>query len=131
MQLPQGLSIIGTAALLVAAFVVPGQWQSGQIRAEAQIGVLLSFLCVAFAAVAARSVTFGLKTFLSTLLMVGLGYLVTIPWAVAPADWNRRVSILLVLLFVVAVASGFGLWRLRLSAQQAVQPDRRENAAPG
>jgi hypothetical protein len=130
MQLAQGFSIIGTVGLLVAAFVVPSQWQSGQIRLEGQIGVLLSLLCLALAAAAARSITFALKTFLSTLLMVSLGYLAMIPFVVPPTNWNTRASVLAVSLSAVAVASAFGLWRLRRSTQQSVQFDCREDAAP-
>jgi hypothetical protein len=129
MEIAQGFAVIGTAGLLVAAFVVPGQWLSGQFRGEALIGSAVSFLCVLLAAVVARSVLFGLKAFLSALLMASLGYFAVVPFSVAQVGWNNRALGLVVALVVVVAVATLGLWRLRGTAQQAHARDVRNARA--
>ena len=110
--------------------MVPGQWQAGQVRAEAQIGLLISALCVILAAVVERSVRFGLKVTAAALLVVSLGYLAAVPFPVAQAGWNNQAVSLALTLTAVALVSAVGLWFLRDTAQQTVAADRREDAAP-
>lgn len=129
MQIAQGFAVIGTVGLLVTAFVVPGQWLSGHLREEAQIGVVVSFFCVLLASVAARSALFGLKVLLSALLIASLGYLVVVPFAVAQAGWSNRASAVVVTLAVVVVVAALDLWRLRSAAQQAHARDVRNARA--
>jgi hypothetical protein len=129
LQIAQGFAAIGTVGLLFTAFVVPSQWLSGQLRVEAQIGTFFSFLCVLLAAAAARSVPFGLKVFLSALLLVSLGYLAVVPFVVAEVGWNSRAAALVGALVVVVMAASLGLWRLREAAQQAHARDVRNARA--
>lgn len=125
MQMADGFALIGTIGMLATAFLVPAQWLSGQVRVEAQIGSLVSLLCVILAALAARSVIFGLKVLFSTLLVASLGYLAVVLFAASGAGWNGRVAVLVGGLVVVAAATGVVLWRLRRAApQQCVQASR-------
>jgi hypothetical protein len=54
-ELVEGLILLGSIGWLVAAFVVPGQWQNGRISTEGIVGMTASTTCLVLAIVLARA----------------------------------------------------------------------------
>ena len=124
----EGFQFLGLIGLLVGVFVIPGQWASGTIRWEAEIGIAVSAVCVLVATLLALSIKPAVIVAAQLLLFGGAGYLAVVPFVAAEVGllhWQR------IGLFALASAAAafVGWYVLRRLMHHGAQPTVQADVA--